>query len=42
MEEISFEAAEMESEKAVTVTKELVQERLSDVLSKSDLSKFIL
>jgi len=42
MEEISFEAAEMKSGKAVIVTKELVQERLSDVLSKSDLSKFIL
>ena len=42
MEEISFEAAEMESDKAVIVTKELVQERLSDVLGKSDLSKFIL
>ena len=42
MEEISFQAAEMEKAAAVTVTKELVQERLSDVLMTSDLSKYIL
>lgn len=42
MEEISFQAAEMEKGEAVTVTKALVQERLSDILLTSDLSKYIL
>ncbi|KAL7536594.1 hypothetical protein ACHAXR_007273 [Thalassiosira sp. AJA248-18] len=42
MEEISFQAAEMENEENVKVTKELVKERLSDVLMTSDLSKYIL
>lgn len=42
MEEISFQAAEMEDKEEVLVTKELVMERLSDVLTKSDLSKYIL
>lgn len=42
MEEISFQAAEMEKDEEVTVTKELVKERLSDILMTSDLSKYIL
>lgn len=42
MEEISFQAAEMEQESEVVVTKDLVKERLSDILTKSDLSKYIL
>jgi len=42
MEEISFEAAEMDTEDEVKVTKELVKERLQSVLTTSDLSKYIL
>mmetsp|Transcript_29035 Transcript_29035/g.61809 ORF Transcript_29035/g.61809 Transcript_29035/m.61809 type:complete len:563 (+) Transcript_29035:210-1898(+) len=42
MEEISFQAAEMEKGEEVKVTKELVNERLSDILMTSDLSKYIL
>lgn len=42
MEDISFQAAEKEAGEEVVVTKELVKERLSDVLTSSDLSKYIL
>ena len=42
MEEISFQAAEMDSGDEVKVTKELVKERLSDILMTSDLSKYIM
>jgi len=42
MEEISFKAAEMDTEDEVKVTKELVKERLQSVLTTSDLSKYIL
>ncbi|KAL7514470.1 hypothetical protein ACHAXN_011728 [Cyclotella atomus] len=42
MEEISFQAAEEETADEVIVTKALVKERLSDVLTSSDLSKYIL
>lgn len=42
MEEISFQAAEEDTGKEVVVTKALVKERLSDVLTSSDLSKYIL
>lgn len=42
MEEISFQSAEMEKGEQVVVTKELVKERLSDILTTSDLSKYIL
>lgn len=42
MEILSFEAAEMEDGSIITVDKELVQERLSDVLVESDLSRYIL
>merc|ERR1712238_644505 len=37
MEEISFQAAEMDKGEEVTVTKELVRERLPDVMMTSDL-----
>ncbi len=42
MEKISFEAAEMEEGEQIVVDKELVQERLSDFLVSSDLSRYIL
>jgi ATP-dependent HslUV protease ATP-binding subunit HslU len=42
MEDISYEAAEMEEGTVITVDKALVQERLSDVLVASDLSRYIL
>lgn len=42
MEEISYDAAEMEEGEVITVTKTLVQDRLSDALVASDLSRFIL
>ena len=42
MEEISFQAAEEDTDTEVVVTKAFVKERLSDVLTSSDLSKYIL
>ena len=42
MEEISFDAAEMEEGTEIIVDKTLVQEKLSDGLITSDLSRFIL
>jgi ATP-dependent HslUV protease ATP-binding subunit HslU len=42
MEDISFEAAEKEPGTVVVVDKELVQRRLSDDVTKTDLSKYIL
>ena len=42
MEEISFDAAEMEEGTEIVVDKKLVQEKLSDGLITSDLSRFIL
>jgi ATP-dependent HslUV protease ATP-binding subunit HslU len=42
MEEISFKAAEMKEGEQIVVDKALVQERLSDVLVTSDLSRYIL
>lgn len=42
MEEISFNAAEMEEGTEIIVDKKLVQEKLSDGLITSDLSRFIL
>lgn len=42
MEILSFEAAEMEDGATITVDKALVEERLSDVLVSSDLSRYIL
>ena len=41
MENLSFEAAEMEGSELV-VDKKLVESRLSDVLVTSDLSRYIL
>jgi len=43
MENLSFEAAELENAgKELVVNKELVEERLSEVMVKSDLSRYIL
>jgi ATP-dependent HslUV protease ATP-binding subunit HslU len=42
MENISYEAAEMEQGIVMTVKKELVQERLKDVTMKTDISRYIL
>jgi len=42
MEELSFKAAEMEKGSVLKVDKDLVTNRLSDVIVKSDLSKYIL
>merc|ERR1711865_177956 len=42
MENLSFEAAEVEDQTEMTVSKELIEERLSDVLVSSDLSRYIL
>lgn len=42
MEEISYDASEMEEGSVITVDKKLVQDRLSDVLVASDLSRYIL
>lgn len=42
MEDISFDAAEMKEGTVVHVNKDLVRERLSDVLVASDLSRYIL
>lgn len=42
MEEISFEAAEVEDGSRVVVNKDVVQERLKDVTMKTDLARFIL
>ena len=42
METISFEAAEMEPGTKVTVSKELVMERLKDITMKADVSRYIL
>ena len=42
MESISFEAAEMEEGSEIVVDKSLVNERLSEVMVSSDLSRYIL
>lgn len=42
MEDLSFEAAEMERGSVLIVDKELVQERLADVSVSTDLSRYIL
>jgi len=42
MEDMSFEAAECEPGTTMTVTKAIVQDRLKDVTTNTDLSKFIL
>jgi len=42
MEQISFEAAEMDPGTTVTINKDVVKERLKDVTTQTDLSRFIL
>lgn len=42
MEQISFDAAEMDDETTITVDKQLVERRLKDVKIQNDMSKFIL
>lgn len=42
MEEMSFEAAESDPGTKMVVSKEVVTDRLKDVVKKTDLSKFIL
>lgn len=42
VEEISYNSPEMEEGTVVVVNKELVEERVSEMLVKNDLSKFIL
>jgi len=42
VEELSFNAPEMEEGSVLTVDKKLVEERVSDMHVKSDLSRFIL
>mmetsp|Transcript_29023 Transcript_29023/g.42819 ORF Transcript_29023/g.42819 Transcript_29023/m.42819 type:complete len:498 (+) Transcript_29023:106-1599(+) len=42
MEDLSFEAAEQEKGACLKVEKELVQERLTDAMTTSDMSKYIL
>ena len=42
MENISFEAPDMNPGDRVIITKELVQDKVSSMLEKSDLSKYIL
>jgi len=42
MDSISFDASELDSGMAVTVTKDLVQEKLSDFMSSNDFSRYIL
>jgi ATP-dependent HslUV protease ATP-binding subunit HslU len=42
MEELSFQSAELEDGSILTVNKALVQDRLSDVMVSSDLSRYIL
>lgn len=42
MEELSFEAAELQEGATLTVDKELVEKRLADVSKKTDISKYIL
>ena len=42
IEEISFDAADMEAGETITIDKETVKERLGDLIKEVDLSKFIL
>ena len=42
METISFEAPDMTPGDSITISKELVEEKVSSMLEKSDLSKYIL
>ena len=42
MEELSFKAAEVDADDVLTVDKKLVEERLAEFTTNSDLSKYIL
>lgn len=42
MEEISFNASTQEPGAKVTITQELVKDRVGDLLVRSDMSKYIL
>jgi ATP-dependent HslUV protease ATP-binding subunit HslU len=42
MEDISFDAAEQPPNTVITVTKEMVIQKVGDIMKKSDLSKFVL
>jgi ATP-dependent HslUV protease ATP-binding subunit HslU len=42
MENMSYDAAELEEGTVLTVTKELVKEQLKDVTMKADVSRYIL
>ncbi|KAG9409456.1 hypothetical protein AC1031_019715 [Aphanomyces cochlioides] len=42
VEDISFDASDFPEGHTITITKEMVQERIGSMLKKSDLSKFIL
>ena len=42
MEELSFQAAEKETGDVLIVDKQVVLDRLSEVMTKTDLSKYIL
>lgn len=42
MEEFSFSAPDMGPETQITVTRDMVKEKLRPLLQKGDLSKFIL
>jgi ATP-dependent HslUV protease ATP-binding subunit HslU len=42
MEELSFQAAEMEKGSKIKVDKALVEQRLAEVVKKTDISKYIL
>ena len=42
VEELSYQAPEFESETEITVTKEMVNEKVDDLLLTSDMSKYIL
>merc|ERR1711871_1703867 len=42
MEEISFDAADMEEGTTITIDEEMVKDRLGDLIKEVDLSKFIL
>jgi ATP-dependent HslUV protease ATP-binding subunit HslU len=42
MEDLSFQAAELGAGNTLVVDKKLVEDRLSEVMTKTDLSKYIL
>merc|ERR1712178_313649 len=42
VEEISFDATEMEDGTRIVITKDIVQDNLRNILQKADLKKFVL